>query len=223
MMRWAASPGLLDAGSKPMAANSSPQADIKALLAAPEPDGGAVAEVFDSLAIGDSVLAARTLSGTRNQRQLWKAAASQARIDVDDLIPRDYDPMKPVVFHGKNSLPAFSEFRKICCRAPGDIAPGKLWGYNDTTIEPLIGPGYYVVHDTSGSEFGGAAFDYTELPSDRVDGWPAIRPNTYRLSRFVYNGTVDYMRRVARDVFIGMATRKERSLGSYFILVRELD
>jgi hypothetical protein len=206
-----------------MATNSSPQADLKALLQAPEPDGSAVAEVFDGLALGDCVLAARTLSGTRTQRQLWKAAASQEPIDVDDLIPHDYDPMKPVVFHGKNSLPAFIEFRKICCRAPGDRARGELWGYNDTTIEPLIGPGYYVVHDTKGSELGGAAFDYTELPTDRADGWPVIRPNTYRLSRFVYNGTVDYMRRVARDVFIGTATRKDRELGNYFILVRELD
>ena len=49
-----------------------------------------------------------------------------------------------------------------------------------------------------------------------------IRPNTYRLSRFVYNGTVDYMRRVARDVFIGTATRDGHELGSYFVLVREL-
>lgn len=223
MMRRAGGPAPLAGANHPMAANSSPQADIKALLAAAEPDGHAVAEVFDSLATGDCILAARTLSGTRAQRQLWEAAAIHTAINVDDLIAPEYGPMKPVVFHGKNSLPAFSEFRKICCRAPNDRAPGKLWGYNDTSIAPLIGPGYYAVHDTSGSEFGGAAFDYTQLPSGRAPGWPEIRPNTYRLSRFVYNGTVDYMRRVARDVFIGTATRKNRELGSYFILVRELD
>ena len=114
------------------------------------------------------------------------------------------------------------EFRKICCRPQAGDSTGQLWGYNDTTIASLIGPGYYVVHDTPGSQLGGSAFDYRELPANRVAGWPVIRPNTYRLSRFVYNGTVDYMRRVAANVFIGTATRNDRELGSYFILVREL-
>jgi hypothetical protein len=205
-----------------MVQTSSPQADIKAELAGPSPDGKAVAELFDSLAIGDAIAAARTLSGTRTQRALWNAAETQTPIATEDLIAPDYAPMKPVVFHGKNSLPAFSEFRKICCRPDSGSAAGTLWGFNDTTIEPLIGPGYYVVHDTTGNELGGTAFDYRELPTDRIADWPVIRPNTYRLSRFVYNGTVDYMRRVARDVFIGTATRNDKELGSYFILVREM-
>ena len=206
-----------------MVTTSSPGNDIKTLLAESEPDGAKIADLFDGLASGDRVLAARTLSGVAAQRALWQAAAAQAPISVDDLVPPDHEAMKPVVFHGKNSLPAFSEFQKICCRPASDRDPGRLWGYNSTTVQPFIGPGYYVVHDTSGSELGGTAFDYTELPADRAEGWPVIRPNTYRLSRFVYNGTVDYMRRVARDVFIGIATRDGKELGSYFILVRELD
>jgi len=206
-----------------MDTTSSPEAEIRGRLAGAHPDGAGVARIFDELTIGDAVLAARTLSGVRIQRALWKGAEVHPPIGVRDLIPEDHEPMKPVVFHGKNSLPAFSEFRKICCRAPAERAPGQLWGYNATTLEPIIGPGYYVVHDTAGSEFGGAAFDYREIPPDRAQGWPEIRPNTYRLSRFVYNGMVDYMRRVAADVFIGSATRKEREMGSYFILVRQLD
>ncbi len=206
-----------------MVQTSSPQADIKAELQKPKPDAAVVAEIFDGLAIGDAVMAARTLSGGRVQGALWKAAASQPPLATGDLVPSDYAAMKQVVFHGKNSLPAFSEFRKICCRPDQEQAGEVLWGYNDTTIEALIGPGYYVVHDTTGNQLGGTAFDYRKLPKDRVPNWPPIRPNTYRLSRFVYNGTVDYMRRVARDVFIGTATRNDKELGSYFILVREID
>lgn len=206
-----------------MVTTSSPEAELREQLAAAAPDAGAIARVFDRLTVGDCVLATRTLSGTKAQRALWNASAANDPIRIGDLVPASHEPMKPVVFHGKNSLPAFSEFRKICCRPPADGPTDELWGYNATTIESLIGPGYYVVHDTAGSKLGGAAFDYRQVPKDRAQGWPVIRPNTYRLSRFVYNGTVDYMRRVAANVFIGTATRNEKELGSYFILVRELD
>jgi len=48
-----------------------------------------------------------------------------------------------------------------------------------TPMQPFIGPGYYVVHDTSDSELGGAAFDYTELPADRAEGWLAENAPAY--------------------------------------------
>ena len=85
-----------------MVTTSSPQAEIKSLLAEPEPDGMAVASILDSLAIGDCVLAAREFSGNRTQKALWNVAAAQDPIRTSDLIPDDYEPMKPVVFHGKN-------------------------------------------------------------------------------------------------------------------------
>ena len=42
------------------------------------------------------------------------------------------------------------------------------------------------------------------------------------LSFFVYANMLDYMRRVADDVFIGSAVRGGREMGSYFVVVREL-
>jgi hypothetical protein len=161
------------------------------------------------------------------QRALWKTVERNDPITVDDLVPRDYHPMKAVVFHGKNSLPVFTEFSKICFRPrPGDAGSGSpgnvLWGYNETPIKRLIGPGYYVVHDTAGERLGGAAFDYRQVPPERLPGWPEVRTNDVGLSKLVYNGTVDYMRRVSKQVFIGEATRGGRELDSYFVLVREM-
>ena len=191
------------------------------ILARPEPDPKEVAYLFDELSMAGAVAAARSLSGRRLQGALWKAVEGNPRISTDDLVPADYPTMKPVVFHGKNSLPAFTEFEKICFR-PANARESVLWGYNETSIKSLVGPGYYVVHDTGKERLGGTAFDYRQLPDDRLPAWPEIRPNDAGLSRFVYNNTVDYMRRVAKKVFIGSATRNGKELGSYFVLVREL-
>jgi hypothetical protein len=204
-----------------MARASSPETDLIELLSRPGARAAEISAILDPLSPGDRILAVRSLGGRRLQRALWNAVADSPRLSTAELIPADHPPMKPVVFHGKNSLPAFSEFRKIACRPDDPAAGDVLWGYNDTPIMALIGPGYYVVHDTPASPLGGAAFDYTKLPEARAPGWPEIRPNDRRLSRFVYHGTVDYMRRVAGDVFIGTATRSEHELGSYFVLARE--
>jgi hypothetical protein len=181
-----------------------------------------VAEMLDAFPLADRIAALRSLGGVRVQRKLWESAAANPPVTTDDLLPKNSPPMKPVVFHGKNSLPAFSDFRKICCRPPAGTQGNVLWGYNDTSIRPVIGPGYYVVHDTPGSTLGASAFDYTRLPTAHPAGWPDIRGNEAGLSRFIYNKTVHYMRRIAKDVFIGSATRDGKEMGSYFLLVREM-
>jgi len=195
---------------------------LRDLILRTSPDAGAIAAYLDGIELRDAVTAARTLSGRKAQGALWQLVAGNPPISVGDLVPLDHEPMQPVVFHGKNSLPAFTEFQKICCLPPSGTDGAALWGYNETTIKSFIGPGYYVVHDTGDNPYGGVAFDYTRLPGDHPPGWPAIRANSVGLSRFIYNNTIDYMRRVAGNVFIGLATRGEKSLNSYFVLVREL-
>jgi hypothetical protein len=180
-----------------------------------------VAAILDSLSPAERIAALDDLGGRRVQRSLWEAAGQNPAVATADLVPSGHAPMRPVVFHGRNSLPAFTRFKKICVRPPTGTPGDVLWGYNDTPIRQLIGPGYYVVHDTPGTHLGASAFDYTQLPTDHPPSWPEIQPNDQGLSRFIYNGTVDYMRRVARDVFIGSATRSGNELGSYFVLVRE--
>jgi hypothetical protein len=181
-----------------------------------------VAEILDSFPLADKIAALRGLGGVRVQRKIWEAAVTNPPVTVEGLLPKDSPPMRPVVFHGKNSLPAFSDFQKICCRPPAGAPADVLWGYNETSLRPVIGPGYYVVHDTPGSPLGASAFDYTQVPTSHPSSWPDIRGNEVGLSRFIYNKTVDYMRRVAKDVFIGSATRGGKEMGSYFLLVREI-
>ncbi|MFN2375035.1 MAG: hypothetical protein ABR538_00735, partial [Candidatus Binatia bacterium] len=82
--------------------------------------------------------------------------------------------------------------------------------------------GYYVLHDTPDSNLGGAAFDYTQIPTSTLPSWPEVRTNNSGLSRLVYGNMLDYMRRVASEVFIGSAVKGGREMNSYFIVVREL-
>ena len=63
--------------------------------------------------------------------------------------------------------------------------------------------------------------DYTRVPPEAPQGWPAVRSNERGLSRFVYGFMIDTLRRVSEHVTIGSAARKGRDMGSWFILVRE--
>ena len=64
--------------------------------------------------------------------------------------------------------------------------------------------------------------DYYQVPDGAVaDGWPAVVANDWRLQRFVYHQTRDFMRRVSRHVSIGAAFKRERPLDHYFVLCRK--
>ncbi|MBI5504298.1 MAG: hypothetical protein HY899_05830 [Deltaproteobacteria bacterium] len=199
-----------------------PGESLKTLLAGAAPDPQQISALLDALALTDRIAAVRALAGTTLQGALWRATVSAPRVAVSDLVPADYPRLRPVIFHGKNSLPAFSEFQKICFRPEQPEAGDVAWGYNETRVRGVVGPGYYVLHDTPGAALGGAAFDYTQLPAAKLPAWPEIRSNHAGVSRFVYDNMLDYMRRVAADVFIGSAVRGGREMNSYFIVVREL-
>jgi hypothetical protein len=201
---------------------SQPGATLKELISRPAPDAAEIAAFLDNLTLADRIAAVRTLQGTGLQAALWKATAGAPRVTTDEMVPSDYPMLRPVIFHGKNSLPAFTEFQKICFRPDLGEDASVAWGYNETKIREWIGAGYYVLHDTPDASLGGAAFDYTQLPAKGLPAWPEVRPNTAGLSRFIYANMLDYMRRVSSDVFIGSAVKGGREMGSYFIVVREL-
>lgn len=201
---------------------SQPGATLKELAQRPSPDATEIASHLDGLALGDRIAAVRGLAGGALQGALWTIAAANDRVCTDDMVPPQYPALRPVIFHGKNSLPAFSEFQKICFRPDEPEAESVAWGYNETSIRNWIGAGYYVLHDTADSPHGGAAFDYTRLPARGLPAWPEVRPNHAGLSRFIYANMIDYMRRVSSDVFIGSAVRSGREMKSYFVVVREL-
>jgi hypothetical protein len=147
---------------------------------------------------------------------LFEAAAGQPPLTLADLVPPDVPPLVPVIHEGKNSLPMFTRFQKRCCRPPGN-PPDELWGYNEQSFRWHTGPGYFVVHHDDRGEL---VIDYTRLPPDKPPSWPRIIPNSARLGRFIYNGTVDVLRRVAGGVTIGRAFRRSGPMDAWFALVR---
>jgi hypothetical protein len=186
------------------------------LLKRDRPDRRAIAAYLDSLTHAGRMAEITKLSGPRLQRRLWAAAGDAPVATLADMVPADSAPLREVIFHGKNSLPAFTLFQKRFCR-PARGAD-ELWGYNHQALAWLTGPGYFVVHE---DRKRGAAIDYREVPPERPPSWPDVKTNDRGFSRFVYKDMVDYMRRVSQHVFIGAATRNGVELGNYFILCRE--
>jgi hypothetical protein len=130
--------------------------------------------------------------------------------------------MTEVIHEGKNSLALFTRFQKRFCRPARETNPPELWGYNEQAMRLVTGPGYFVAYQPAEplALAGGVVIDYRRVPPDRPAGWPAILPNTARLSRFIYNGTVDVMRRVSDHVTIGRAMRGSQPMDNWFVLVR---
>jgi hypothetical protein len=178
-------------------------------------------ELFESAPHGERVRITEMID-RRGQEKLWAATAGRG-VRIAEMVPRDLGPLRPVIFHGKNSLPAFTRFQKRFCRPSAGVDRDELWGYNYqpvTWLAPLTGPGYFVAYDTPDGP-GGVAVDYTRIPPAKPSEWPEIHDNGYRLSRFIYNGTIDYLRRVSPHLLIGRATRAGRDMPNWFLLCRE--
>lgn len=197
----------------------SAQDDCLAILGQPSLDLDAFARAFESAPHEQRVRITEAI-GRAGQEKLWAATRGRA-VSIAEMVPPDTGPLREVIFHGKNSLPAFTRFQKRFCRPAADVARDELWGYNHQSLTPLTGPGYFVAYDSPGNGFGDVAIDYTRIPPGRPGTWPEIHDNTYRLSRFIYNGTIDYMRRVSSHLLIGRATRAGSEMPNWFLLCRE--
>ncbi len=197
---------------------ATPADGLQALLRAPHPDARSIAELLDGLNHGQRKEAITSLGGPTIQAALWTAAAGAPTVTQADLVPPDAPALREVIFHGKNSLPAFSLFQKRFCRPPKEGPGDQLWGYNHQALAWLTGPGYFVVHAEGGAP---AAIDYRLVPPSHPPGWPVVKRNDVGFSRFVYRDMVDYLRRVSRHVLIGRATRHGKELPNYFVLCRE--
>lgn len=190
---------------------------LQDLLNQPATTSGDVSELLDGLSHAGRMEAIYSLSGPRLQRRLYELGADLPRVTLDQVVPPDATPLREVIYHGKNSLPAFTHFQKRFCRPPKDTEREELWGYNHSGLRWLVGPGYFVVHD----EEVGAAIDYRQVPPHSAPGWPDVVPNDQGVSHLVYKNMVDYLRRVSAHAFIGSATKQGKELGNYFVLCRE--
>lgn len=193
--------------------------DCMALLRGPSFDLEAFARKFEAAPHAERVAITEAID-RKGQERLWDAAQA-GPVTIGEMVPRDLGPLREVVFHGKNSLPLFSRFQKRFCRPAAAVSRDELWGYNHQALQPFTGPGYFVAYDSPGNPFGPVAIDYTKIPPGRPAQWPEIHDNRYRLSRFIYNGTIDYMRRVSEHLLIGRATRAGQAMPNWFLLCRE--
>ena len=127
------------------------------------------AEGLNQLSHSERLAVVRSL-GKAPQAALFEAAKGRV-ITIADVVPADAAPLKPVIHHGKNSLPLFTEFQKRFCRS-SDSPETELWGYNHQTMAPITGPGYYVAHQ-HGDE---VAIDYTRLPDGKPESGRQSNP-----------------------------------------------
>ncbi len=187
-------------------------------LTIPQIDRDEAAGRFEEAAPRDRIEITESIDG-KTQARLWEACEGHAAT-IEEMVPADMGALRPVTYHGKNSLPMFTHFQKRFCRSDDGQ---ELWGYNyqpTTWLAPLTGPGYFVAYDSPDGP-GGVAVDYTRIPTGKPQEWPEIHDNTYRLSRFIYNGMIDYLRRVSEHLLIGRATKDGQNLPNYFLLCRE--
>lgn len=162
--------------------------------------------------------------GRSRQRTLFDKAAHARAIDFAHFVG-DAPEREEVIHDGVNTLPVpppIRRFQKRFCRpASGD----RLFGYNEGPTRRLIGPGYFVAIPTADkpawSARGAVVVDYFQVPDGPVaESWPRVVDNHWRLQRFVYQATRDFMRRVSKHVSIGAAFKRERPLDHYFVLCR---
>lgn len=184
----------------------------------------AVAAHLDALDHPTRLAQCRAL-GRSAQRALFNLA-SPDQVRLADLVPAAVSPCREVIQFGMNTLPlpdGMRRFEKRFCR-PQDGSE-RLFGYNEGSTRPLIGPGYFVAVSTAGNaewqKRGAVVVDYYQVPDGPVvDGWPKVVPNSRGLQMFVFQGTRDFMRRVSDWVTIGAAYKGEKALDHYFVLVR---
>lgn len=160
------------------------------------------------------------LSATKADLEtLWELVKDQP-VDCDHFVPSGTEPLKEVIHHGKNSLPAFTHFQKRFCRTGEN---GDVSGYNHQPWSWLVGPGYFVAHSTAEEKDAPSDFaiDYTIVPKEKPEAWPPIQDNDGGLRAVTYGRMKDYMRKVSSHVAIGKAYLEGKFRGQYFILCRE--
>lgn len=195
--------------------------DVGVLLE-PEVRFDELAKVLDSLGFEGRLHTVRGWDKS-TQARLFEAAAGKHPLSPEHFVPAGTPQGTSVRHHGKNTLPLFTHFEKRFAKLENTIV-----GYNHQDLGVLSpaqnaawisGPGYFTVREGDGA--GEIAIDYTQLPKQRVDGWPAILPNEARLGRFIYAGMVDHMRGISDTVSIGRAAKGGKMMDAWFVLVRE--
>lgn len=172
-----------------------------------------MADHLDSLAPAARLDEVRAITGG-GVGKLYAAVADAPPITPEEFVPAS--TKGTLIYHGGNSLPAFNHFQKRFLR----LESGVIVGYNHQAMAFVTGPGYFVVKPANGEGPHGKEmfFDYTVPVTEAPEGWPAVKSNDSGLSKLVYAGMIDYVRRVARGVVVGKAYVKGVDRKAYFTL-----
>ena len=168
---------------------------------------------LDSLSPADRLREVQSFPGKLMLLLFQKAKT----VSLQEMAPFTSEPLKEIIFHGKNSLPAFFLFQKRMCRSPDG---NSVWGYNHQPLQKLTGPGYFVVSENTDRP-GEVMIDYTKIPYQAPLGWPKLKANTTGITYLVYGNMKDFMKKVSKNIFIGEATKKSKKIGQYFLLCRQ--
>lgn len=179
-------------------------------------DMDAVSAHLNALSHAERVQQVRSVSGGL-QKRLFAAAQGFRDLDHEYYVPEATADGTFVRHYGKNSLPLFSIFEKRFARPEADSPV--MWGYNHSSMMPLVGPGHFVLR--SGPGAGEMHVDYYSTPPERLDGAPKLKANDSGISTLVYGHMIDVMRGVSDHVSIGRAVKKGAETPNYFLLCRE--
>jgi hypothetical protein len=142
----------------------------------------------------------------------------QPRVTVDDLVPSNREPLRPSSFTARTRCPrSRSSKRSAAARARASRSTCS----GDTTRRPSRRSSGPATTSSTIRPAPSSAGPRSTTARFRPSGCPSGRRSirTAAASRaFVYNRTVDYMRRVSEHVFIGEATREGREMDSYFVI-----
>jgi hypothetical protein len=190
---------------------------LSPLIASPGATLEEVAASLDAMGAGGRIAAVRELTPQEMVR-LFQLAAGAAPLAVDDLVAGLAEGSS-AVFMGKNSLPAHTAMEKRFTRHRGEVV-----GYNVQSLSFATGPGYFTCVAAVGERTKEVLLDYTRVPQSAPPGWPQPRSNARGISLFVFNKLNDYLRRVARDVVIGLTTKDGKvhplHMGRHFVMAR---
>ena len=203
--------------------------ELDRLIDAPHESIEAIAAHLDAL-VADQRWHQVSELGRDRQRTLFDKAAQARPIDFAHFVGTAR-AREEVIHDGINTLPLparLRRFQKRFCLPPGQTASEtkRLAGYNEGPTRNIVGPGYFVAIATADrpawAARGAVVIDYFQVPASTevAASWPPIVDNSWRLQRFVYHQTRDFMRRVSRHVSVGAAFKRERPLDHFFVLCR---
>jgi hypothetical protein len=196
-------------------AQPDPKFALAEQLSSARPDPEAIARSLDSADNAQRMQAVLSLRRIQLQA-LYESVNGFRALSLNDLVPQSSAPFAPVRHFGRNSLPMFTHFEKRFFRLPD---PAAIGGANFQSTSWLTGPGYFVARPSQHGDQ--VVIDYSELPEQAPANWPQIRANDNGISRLVFAGMTDTLRRVSQHVSIGAAAKRGKAIEAYFVLCRE--